>query len=809
MGIKEANTILYEKVFDAGANTIWSEMKKLRGKAPEEKDNMRRRWIWELVQNASDCVKKDGKVNIEVGLEKNILKFKHDGVPFTYENLLDLITQISSKQSSEEEKTGKFGTGFIATHLLSERVGIKSIFKQDDDKYKDLKFILDRSGGSYQEIREQIKLMLDEIEKIKNDDLITIGKPDQFETMFEYRIDSDKEKEEAVKAGLEDLKKAIPIVLAINTSIQSITCEGIKYEVINNEEKECVDFTIKTIQSSNNVRHDVMIMEQEEVAIMILVKKQKDEVYKVLPFDEDMPKLFCKFPLIGTEEYSFPVIINSANFEVKKDRDGIHEGDQENIKNINLAIELYSKLINRACDNMWCDLFNICKLSRKPLGEIQRKNNETIKQIYEVLNIVEVNRHEKADGRYPIKRYDNDNYIPAIGIPYAKKEYRDSFWEVINTLGYLTIPTKESYVQWHKVFQQDITIQLINERLLKNRDLLTFKEYFKGESCDVYSWLNQYYTFYINVEGKEKFISEVYVLNQTDNFIKVEDIYLDNQIDDELKEILNDLGEGIRKDLVNKKIRLTSDIIIKNRDNVYVAKQIENKVKRILSEETLSNKKRTEETQHIFNKITNWFMGNRDLSENIFESLYAKRNLLSTPEENLRRFKIAEKIESNNIGLEELDSIIESSKIVSEIIVNMDKLSGEDLSKQLKHIINHSKYAAEKFRAMMERSIANIYEELRSNNRYTISPTLDEWKKDRYFDSVFKAKREGEDIRIIIRPSDQNKIIFFSQEEIVALDDISYELWTDNGEGKIRMITLGDIIQTTGITVIPLRNIYA
>ena len=115
--VKDNNEILFEKVFDAGANTIWSEMRKLRGQPPEQKDNMRRRWVWELVQNASDCVERGKEINIEISIESNKLKFKHDGVPFTYENLVDLVTQISSKQSSDEEKTGKFGTGFISTHL--------------------------------------------------------------------------------------------------------------------------------------------------------------------------------------------------------------------------------------------------------------------------------------------------------------------------------------------------------------------------------------------------------------------------------------------------------------------------------------------------------------------------------------------------------------------------------------------------------------------------------------------------------------------------------------------------------------------
>lgn len=162
------NAFLLEKVFDAGANTIWREMDNLRKAAPEKKENMRRRWVWELVQNASDCTPKGSKINIEIKfVDKESLEFSHDGLPFTYENLVDLITQISSKQSDEEEKTGKFGTGFISTHLLSEKVTISGVFKQSDDLLKRMSFELDRSETTYHGVRENIKRTLGFLENIK------------------------------------------------------------------------------------------------------------------------------------------------------------------------------------------------------------------------------------------------------------------------------------------------------------------------------------------------------------------------------------------------------------------------------------------------------------------------------------------------------------------------------------------------------------------------------------------------------------------------------------------------------------------
>ena len=79
----------------------------------------------------------------------------------------------------------------------------------------------------------------------------------------------------------------------------------------------------------------------------------------------------------------------------------------------------------------------------------------------------------------------------------------------------------------------------------------------------------------------------------------------------------------------------------------------------------------------------------------------------------------------------------------------------------------------------------------------------------KYATTVFKAIRNKDnvDIRIIIRPSDGNKIIFYEDTELDALDDIDYELWTCDENCNVKMLTLGDILKTTGINVIPLRKI--
>jgi len=367
------DSILLEKVFDAGANTIWSEMKKLRGQAPEQKDNMRKRWVWELIQNASDCIPKGGQVNINICLrDDRILEFTHDGVPFTYENLIDLITQISSKQSDTEEKTGKFGTGFISTHLLSEKVKINGVFKQNENTYKNLNFILDRSGNSYQDVRSKIKETLNFIEYLKQDETKIIEKPNEIRTTFFYNARSSQETQEAIKVGLEDLKITIPFVLALNKSIQSITCNEARYEIIKCSKELSDEYELVEIRNPFGEPYNVLIKEQNEVCIAILVERITNHKYRVLPFQKNIPKLFCKFPLIGTENFSFPITLNCSKFEVEKDRNAIHEGSQENIEFLKISIKLYETLINDASKNEWEDIYNLCFVGRNNDSSIQK-----------------------------------------------------------------------------------------------------------------------------------------------------------------------------------------------------------------------------------------------------------------------------------------------------------------------------------------------------------------------------------------------------------------------------------------------------
>jgi hypothetical protein len=114
-----------------------------------------RRWVWELIQNAKD-VNIDGKVRVRIDSDLEDpdahVTFSHSGGAFTTENIRFLIEQVSSKERTKDSTgrptaTGRFGTGFLTTQLLSETVTVNGVVQEDDLTPRQFELSLDRSGN--------------------------------------------------------------------------------------------------------------------------------------------------------------------------------------------------------------------------------------------------------------------------------------------------------------------------------------------------------------------------------------------------------------------------------------------------------------------------------------------------------------------------------------------------------------------------------------------------------------------------------------------------------------------------------------
>ena len=150
-----------------------------------------KRWIWELIQNAKDVPNNFGRVEIKIELTKESLKFMHNGQYFSVENVLGILQQVSSKDSNnKDEQTGKFGTGFIGTHLLSGKVNISGVVKFEGRTANSSEELSKSVSDSINEFRDN---MIMANSKYKSMSVYNQNQND-FDTVFEYIFDKKNEK---------------------------------------------------------------------------------------------------------------------------------------------------------------------------------------------------------------------------------------------------------------------------------------------------------------------------------------------------------------------------------------------------------------------------------------------------------------------------------------------------------------------------------------------------------------------------------------------------------------------------------------
>lgn len=184
-------------------------------------DNKGRR-AWELLQNAKDSVAVlNRKVSVQITLNKHKIEFSHNGKHFDEQDIVGIINQISSKEVAEgkrSQRTGKFGTGFLTTHLLSKVIQIKGIFETKEGKLSRFNFELDRKGTTTDIIIPKIeKARKDFLSSLKGNEITTYNEL-EFNTSFCYKLDTS-DKREIAEVGLDQFSKLIPLVLGGNTQL--------------------------------------------------------------------------------------------------------------------------------------------------------------------------------------------------------------------------------------------------------------------------------------------------------------------------------------------------------------------------------------------------------------------------------------------------------------------------------------------------------------------------------------------------------------------------------------------------------------
>ena len=584
------------------ANKILTLMKALRMDAT---DTSERRWIWELIQNAKDVGYGNANVEIEINLQldgiKGKVSFSHNGQPFTVKNITYLIQQESSKdrihtEGEQPKTTGKFGTGFLTTHLLSEIVTVEGVVIKENLPPKKFSLDLDRSGRDIQPIIESVNLSFEQLNTLDTLADFTAFTDGHINTTFSYKL--NEKGIQVAQTGLNDFHISIPFVLSFIPSIKRIfvKSENATYtlsEISPLVERVNISKVIKQINGVSETYSIALLSDaNNKITIAIPIKISGNDV-TILDIQEEIPKLFCDFPLIGTNDFKFPVIVNSSSFNPNEPRNGIFlqdKDEQEIIENkslLQLVTELYFELIDTASKNNWINAYKLAKIyTNKDFNWLSKKwYEETIlnKARTELLNknIVDTNN----SGRRAIVGSKN------VLFPSASKEVRTKIWDLCDGISEFILPHKEHFHEWHFINwdeQFELTLSVLVNWVSAKNNLQTLSTALNKNIAETVKWLNAIYDLaneddkVLNLINQDK----VKVIpNQNGEFTFKSKLFVDKGIDEELKATIKILGSDWKSFLIHQQAQTGQKILYSQKDQDGLI----NEINRILIEATNQN----------------------------------------------------------------------------------------------------------------------------------------------------------------------------------------------------------------------------
>ena len=353
------------------ANTAQGVLHKLEA-LERNRDHVLTRWVWELLQNARDAaVGTDTSLVAAVESTADEVLFRHTGANFKIPEIAHLIYHGSTK-IEDPGALGQYGSGFLATHLLSPEIEIAGQLA-DDRRFS---FPLKREARSVIELTASMAQAQKDFKDSLSSAVTTNGFEKEYTTQFRYRLRDGAV--DAVEEGIAALRRCAPFVVAFNREFSCIrinsATESVEFKVVQRRPLEGEGLSQITVSQSEHG-------ETKEVEIILAQRGKTSVAFPLSTGDEaeclsikEVPKLFLGFPLNGTEDFCFPAVINSFDFTPTDNRDGVYiaqnrndnEANMENQAAIQTACELLIDLLQVAASSGWRNSFHLAVISDIP-----------------------------------------------------------------------------------------------------------------------------------------------------------------------------------------------------------------------------------------------------------------------------------------------------------------------------------------------------------------------------------------------------------------------------------------------------------
>ena len=315
------------------------------------------RWPFELLQNALDAGPRAGRTSVTVTLrrEPGRVVFEHDAAPFSSSELAALLSGGSSKDYESEETTGRFGTGFLVTHVLAEQTLLEGLLEVGDGLER-FQLTLDR-GGDEDAILANIERCSEAIERAE-----VVPAPDRVPSArFEYPV----ENEGLLAEGIEEFRRVLPYLYGTRPRLGEVRIvdedggsetwsAGAASE--SHEPGLHIRDRLITVKAAGGTRtHRILRFSQPEsptAAALVLLRPRErgDDWELVLPREHD-PKVFRQYPLRGSAFLPIGFVLD-GHFEPDQERSEVlmTETDREALT---AALSAAAHAVDHCCRLGW------------------------------------------------------------------------------------------------------------------------------------------------------------------------------------------------------------------------------------------------------------------------------------------------------------------------------------------------------------------------------------------------------------------------------------------------------------------------
>jgi hypothetical protein len=535
------------------AQAIQEQLERLNNQA----EKYQRRWVWELFQNALDAAPSGSGIAVNLRLDGNFV-FSHNGAPFSTKEILHLIFHGSTKRE-KEESIGRYGTGFLTTHVISRMVRVTGSLETEQA----FDFVLDRSGATPSALASAMELSEQRLRQSVEQNPRVDGKW----TNFEYELSTASQS--LVQSTLHEIKNIAPIVLVVNPRIERLQIEnrGLISVFSVRREQLTSGISLATVETSEGEGQTSRFAVREAEDVTVIVPLLEASEGFAIGTADGLPRLFVAFPLIGTEALPLPFIVNCPKAKPTEERNGLYlnaEDSTDNLRNkafLEKSWSMYAGVVDWASQNGLHELQRLAKFSPAPAFDwLDNAWFDGVAATWLQRSIV----------GSPLVLVSANQYLPPTKVIFPQSDSSDirrRFRDITEAFHGPVVPDDRVGEEWELIVSDWALLSNLNSIGIQTESLASLSS--RVSSCGTVLNLTKVLESGRSGIGPQAFLNLLYDLllrsgevrmfeklpllaNQLGTFKRRTNLKRDDNLDEELKDIAQSLAHPVRAELLDR-----------------------------------------------------------------------------------------------------------------------------------------------------------------------------------------------------------------------------------------------------------------